>query len=114
MTECSPRRPFDHDLIAFTLAGLQTRGLLGRRPDPDDGRRSVLLITEAGRAALRDKDNARNGAADQSPLEWVHAGRAAAVDDRSSTDRAFGAVDLMSVWRGDPVGPSVGQRRRVT
>ena len=45
--------------LGATLAGLQTRGLLERRPDPDDGRRSILSITEAGRAALRDKDNAR-------------------------------------------------------
>lgn len=45
--------------IGATLAGLQARGLLERRPDPDDGRRSILLITEAGRMALGDKNNAR-------------------------------------------------------
>ena len=45
--------------IGATLAGLQTRGLLERRPDPGDGRRSILAITQAGRAALADKHNAR-------------------------------------------------------
>ncbi len=45
--------------IGATLAGLQTRGLLERRPDPADGRRRVLVITEAGRTALGDKNNAR-------------------------------------------------------
>lgn len=45
--------------LGVTLAGLQTRNLLERCPDPDDGRRSILEITEAGRAALKDKDNAR-------------------------------------------------------
>ena len=45
--------------IGSTLAGLQTRGLLERRPDPDDGRRSILSITEAGRTALEDKNNVR-------------------------------------------------------
>jgi DNA-binding MarR family transcriptional regulator len=45
--------------IGATLAGLQARGLLERRPDPGDGRRSILLITEAGRTALGDKNNAR-------------------------------------------------------
>jgi DNA-binding MarR family transcriptional regulator len=45
--------------IGTTLAGLQTRGLLERRPDPGDGRRSILAITQAGRATLADKHNAR-------------------------------------------------------
>lgn len=45
--------------IGSTLAGLQARGLLERRPDPDDGRRSFLSITETGRAALEGKNNAR-------------------------------------------------------
>jgi DNA-binding MarR family transcriptional regulator len=45
--------------IGATLAGLRTKGLLERRPDPDDGRRSILVITEAGRTALGDKHNVR-------------------------------------------------------
>lgn len=45
--------------MGATLAGLRTRGLVERRPDPDDGRRVVLSATDAGRRALQDKRNAR-------------------------------------------------------
>jgi DNA-binding MarR family transcriptional regulator len=45
--------------MGATLAALETRGLVERRPDPDDGRRIVLSVTEAGRQAVRDKRTAR-------------------------------------------------------
>ncbi|WP_416958805.1 MarR family winged helix-turn-helix transcriptional regulator [Streptomyces sp. Agncl-13] len=45
--------------MGATLNALRTRGLVERRPDPDDGRRVVLTVTDAGRQALRDKRNAR-------------------------------------------------------
>jgi DNA-binding MarR family transcriptional regulator len=45
--------------MGATLAGLKARGLLESRPDPDDGRRYILAITEAGRAALGEKSNTR-------------------------------------------------------
>ncbi|UOZ03083.1 MarR family winged helix-turn-helix transcriptional regulator [Amycolatopsis sp. WQ 127309] len=45
--------------MGATLGALRERGLVERRPDPDDGRRVVLLVTDAGRQALRDKRNAR-------------------------------------------------------
>lgn len=45
--------------MGATLGALRDRGLVERRPDPDDGRRAVLLVTDAGRQALRDKRNAR-------------------------------------------------------
>jgi DNA-binding MarR family transcriptional regulator len=45
--------------MGATLAALRTRGLVERRPDPDDGRRVVLSVTDAGRQALQDKRNAR-------------------------------------------------------
>jgi DNA-binding MarR family transcriptional regulator len=45
--------------MGATLAALEARGLVGRRPDPRDGRRVVLSVTEAGRAVLLDKRNAR-------------------------------------------------------
>ena len=47
--------------MGATLAALQARGLVERRPDPQDGRRAVLSATEAGRAVLLDKRNARAG-----------------------------------------------------
>ena len=45
--------------MGATLAALEAKGLIGRRPDPGDGRRAVLSVTEAGSRLLRDKRNAR-------------------------------------------------------
>lgn len=45
--------------MGVTLAGLERRGLVKRRSDPADGRRVVMSITAAGRAALRSKHNGR-------------------------------------------------------
>ena len=45
--------------MGATLNALRTRGLVERRPDPNDGRRVVLTVTDAGRQALKDKRNAR-------------------------------------------------------
>ncbi|MFB7658108.1 MULTISPECIES: MarR family winged helix-turn-helix transcriptional regulator [unclassified Streptomyces] len=45
--------------MGSTLAALRARGLVERRPDPNDGRRVVLRVTDAGRQALRNKRNAR-------------------------------------------------------
>ena len=44
--------------MGATLAGLEARGLVGRQPDPADGRRAVISITEAGRQVLRDRRGA--------------------------------------------------------
>jgi DNA-binding MarR family transcriptional regulator len=45
--------------MGATLGSLRDRGLVERRPDPDDGRRVVLTVTDTGRQALRNKRNAR-------------------------------------------------------
>ena len=45
--------------MGATLAALEARGLVERHPDPEDGRRVVLSIAEAGQGLLRDKRNAR-------------------------------------------------------
>lgn len=39
--------------MAATLAPLLDAGLVIRRPDPDDGRRVLIVVTDAGRDALR-------------------------------------------------------------
>jgi DNA-binding MarR family transcriptional regulator len=44
--------------MGATLAGLQARGLVGRQPDPDDGRRIVLSITEDGMRLLSNRRSA--------------------------------------------------------
>jgi len=45
--------------MGATLAALQARGLIERAPDPGDGRRAVMSITDAGLALLRSRRNAK-------------------------------------------------------
>jgi DNA-binding MarR family transcriptional regulator len=44
--------------MGATLAALEARRLVERQPDPDDGRRAVISVTDAGREVLRDRRNA--------------------------------------------------------
>lgn len=39
--------------MGATVAGLERRGLVVREPDANDGRRSILTLTPAGRTAIR-------------------------------------------------------------
>ncbi|MGW7004436.1 MarR family winged helix-turn-helix transcriptional regulator [Streptomyces sp. NPDC054933] len=41
--------------MASTLAALEGRGLVSRRPDPADGRRAVMTVTDAGRKVMADR-----------------------------------------------------------
>jgi DNA-binding MarR family transcriptional regulator len=45
--------------MGATLGELTRRGLVERRPDPADGRRVVVSLSEAGRHFVRDKRTAR-------------------------------------------------------
>jgi DNA-binding MarR family transcriptional regulator len=45
--------------MGATLAALETRGLVKRRADPQDGRRAVMSVTESGLRLLRSRRNAR-------------------------------------------------------
>jgi DNA-binding MarR family transcriptional regulator len=45
--------------MGATLAALETRGLIARRRDTDDGRRIVLSVTPSGEQALRERRTAR-------------------------------------------------------
>lgn len=44
--------------MGATVAALEAREFIARTPDPGDGRRSILTITEAGERALRAGRNA--------------------------------------------------------
>jgi DNA-binding MarR family transcriptional regulator len=45
--------------MGATLGALEVRGLVERRPDPGDGRRVLMSLTEAGRQMLRSRRDAR-------------------------------------------------------
>ena len=45
--------------MGATLAALEARGLVERRPDPSDGRRILLSVTDAGLDVLRTRRNAK-------------------------------------------------------
>jgi DNA-binding MarR family transcriptional regulator len=47
--------------MAQTLAELEGEGLIARRPDPGDGRRVLIDLTEAGREALQADRRNREG-----------------------------------------------------
>lgn len=44
--------------MGTTLAGLEDRGLVYRTPDPADGRRVVMDLTDAGRTVIHDRRSA--------------------------------------------------------
>ncbi len=46
--------------IGMTVAGLEARGLVERRADPDDGRQVMVSITQAGGRSLRQRREHRN------------------------------------------------------
>jgi DNA-binding MarR family transcriptional regulator len=45
--------------MGSTVAALLARGLVDRRPDPDDGRRAPLTVSAAGAEVLRARRHAR-------------------------------------------------------
>ena len=46
--------------MGATVAALEERGLVGRAPDPADGRRSILSLSADGRALLQRRRSARS------------------------------------------------------
>jgi DNA-binding MarR family transcriptional regulator len=45
--------------MGTTLAGLEARGFVQRHPDPEDGRRVLISVTDTGSKVLWNKRNAR-------------------------------------------------------
>ena len=50
-----------HQSIVTVVGLLVERGLVGRRPDPGDGRRQLVFVTESGHAFLEDRRRAGEG-----------------------------------------------------
>ncbi|MGV9712595.1 MarR family winged helix-turn-helix transcriptional regulator [Gordonia sp. NPDC003424] len=60
--ELARREQVTPQSMGVTIAGLLERGYLDRAPDPSDGRRVLVSLSEAGSAALSDRRNHRTRA----------------------------------------------------
>ncbi|MGR7002266.1 MarR family winged helix-turn-helix transcriptional regulator [Yinghuangia aomiensis] len=66
-----------HQSMAATVGVLEERGLVERRPDPEDGRSRLISLTADGRSLLEDRRRGRRGVADPHARRPLHRGRAA-------------------------------------
>lgn len=73
--------------MAQTVADLEEDGYVGRRPDPRDGRRALVELTEAGRATLGADRRQREG--------WL----AEAIDERLSADEQRVLAEAVELLR---------------
>ena len=75
--------------MAQTVAEIEADGLVSRRPDPADGRRVLIEITEAGRTRLRDERRRRES--------WLAEGiRALTPDERRTLVDALPILQRLS------------------
>jgi DNA-binding MarR family transcriptional regulator len=58
-TELAKLEQISPQSMGATLSALEARGLIVRRPDPDDGRRALISATESGLEILRSRRNER-------------------------------------------------------
>lgn len=73
--------------MAQTVSDLEARGFVTRRPDPSDGRRALIELTEEGLATLEADRRQREG--------WL---ARAIVDDLSAEEQAA-LADAVSLLR---------------
>lgn len=71
--------------VAATLGALDERGLIQRRPDPHDGRKFLVSLSEAGQRFLGDKRRAGE--------EWL----ARAFDERYDEDERRTVIAAMTL-----------------
>ncbi|MER7194556.1 MarR family winged helix-turn-helix transcriptional regulator [Streptomyces flaveolus] len=71
--------------MAATLVALDQHGLIRRSPDPEDGRRQLVTLTEAGRARIEDNRQVRE--------EWL----ARAFQDRCTAAERDTVLDALAL-----------------
>ncbi|MFJ7899182.1 MarR family winged helix-turn-helix transcriptional regulator [Streptomyces sp. NPDC096198] len=71
--------------MAATLAALEQRGLIRRSPDPDDGRRQLITLTDAGRERIEGDRQARQ--------QWL----ARALEERYTEDERQAVLDGLAL-----------------
>ena len=60
--EAAQRLAIDRTTMVMLLDGLEGKGLVGRRADPADRRRNIVVLTAAGRKALQGASRAADDA----------------------------------------------------
>ena len=85
--------------MGATLAALEGRGLVGRVPDPADGRRVIISITAAGRRVLNNRRNARVEQMARALSADFTRGRARAAAGGGTSAGATGPQHLMGADR---------------
>lgn len=71
--------------MAATLAALDQFGLIQRNPDPGDGRRQLVTLTDAGRERVEGTRQARS--------EWL----ARAFEERCTEDERQTVIEAMAL-----------------
>lgn len=68
--ELAARSGLDPSTVSRSVTALVADGLVERRPDPHDGRASVLAVTDAGRTALAEARAWYTGLLDRALADW--------------------------------------------
>jgi DNA-binding MarR family transcriptional regulator len=74
-----------HQSMASAIAILAERGLVSRRPDPGDGRRQLVSVSETGRKFLNDRR--------RSSLQWL----TRAIEEQLTEEERQSVIEAMAL-----------------
>ena len=102
----------DPSTVSRQVSGLVKAGLLDRQSDPHDGRASILVVTDAGRAKIADLVALRGKIFAPLIADWVDSDRARMLTllERFSTD-LLAAIDTLKTLSSDVLLADAHSRR---